>query len=90
MPEVRKSLSWGMLLNNGVFLDRGDVGNVLRTDISVQAYARLKSGYKLAKDKYSKIDVGAENLGINEFFNNVKKGSRKFRSVLYKNGNKKM
>jgi hypothetical protein len=87
LPEIRKSLSWGMLLHNGVFLDGGGIGNVLQTDVSVQAFARLKSGYKLVKDRYSRIDVGAVNENLNDFFNSVKKGSRKFRTVLYKNGN---
>jgi hypothetical protein len=57
------------------------------TNVNVRAYARLKSGYKCAKEKFSKRSIVAEKVSLDDFFGQIKKGSRKFRKVLYNNSN---
>jgi hypothetical protein len=77
-------------MNGDSFMDRNEISIPLKTNVNVRAFARLRSGYNCAKDKFSKRSEVAEKVSLLDFFGKIKKGSRKFRKVLYNNSNSKV
>jgi hypothetical protein len=75
--EVRNSLTWSKMMQNGAFMDRNQLSMNLGPEINVtvRAYARLSSGFKHAKEKFEKVTTTHQKASLGDFFNKIKKGS---------------
>jgi hypothetical protein len=80
IKKIRK-LTWSDISNGADLKERMELANYFDQVPTLQAFVRLRSGYKLAQKKCKNNGVGTP---ISTYLNSFKKGSKKLRAILSK------